>query len=272
MELIVVDDCSDDGSKEFLTSLSMEYNFKYIYIEKESSKGGNFARNCGIQESQGEYIAFLDDDDEWLNNKIECQVNALEKIGNVDIVYCGAIIEFDFAKRVYNQAVLSGDLSKLIWYNLVCTTSQMMIRKSLLDTIGGFDLNVKYWQEHELLIRACQHSEVAVVSECLILYRVSTQDKNKLSNNVKGWEDTVSYIESKHKKLFAELSEDELKKYYIFKAKDGLQRAVNVHDADLKKHYLKVIYDNAPSIKTFIKYKLNVDSKQEILEKLRKNK
>ncbi|WP_288911006.1 glycosyltransferase family 2 protein, partial [uncultured Thomasclavelia sp.] len=59
IELIVVDDASDDGTKEW----AEQQSFKFIYIPKEKSKGGNYARNLGIKSSHGKYVAFLDDDD-----------------------------------------------------------------------------------------------------------------------------------------------------------------------------------------------------------------
>jgi glycosyltransferase involved in cell wall biosynthesis len=73
IELIVVDDWSSDGTKEFCE----QQDFKYIHIPQSESKGGNYARNLGIKNAQGEYIAFLDDDDSWLPEKIEKQVRLL---------------------------------------------------------------------------------------------------------------------------------------------------------------------------------------------------
>ena len=74
IELFVVDDASADGTKELLQKRAREEGFNYIYIPQAESKGGNHARNIGIQKSHGEYIAFLDDDDEWLPEKTEKQV------------------------------------------------------------------------------------------------------------------------------------------------------------------------------------------------------
>ena len=75
IELIVVDDASDEKADELLK----EFNLQYIYIPKEDSKGGNHARNIGILSAKGEYIALLDDDDYWLPTKIEKQVALIEE-------------------------------------------------------------------------------------------------------------------------------------------------------------------------------------------------
>ena len=70
IELIVVDDASNDGTSEMCD----DNRINYIFIPKLESHGGNYARNLGIKASKGEYCAFLDDDDYWLPTKIEKQV------------------------------------------------------------------------------------------------------------------------------------------------------------------------------------------------------
>lgn len=75
IELIIVDDHSTDGTDEYCKQLSIStHNITYINIPREQSKGGNYARNLGIKNSHGVYIAFLDDDDIWLPEKINLQV------------------------------------------------------------------------------------------------------------------------------------------------------------------------------------------------------
>jgi teichuronic acid biosynthesis glycosyltransferase TuaG len=58
LELIVIDDCSEDGTKEWMQK-QISKGIYYHYIPKEKSKGGNYARNLGVQFSKGKYIAFL---------------------------------------------------------------------------------------------------------------------------------------------------------------------------------------------------------------------
>ena len=79
IELIIVDDNSTDGTRTYIQKLLLENkDISYIYISPDDSKGGNYARNLGINAASGEYIAFLDDDDEWLVDKIQKQINFLK--------------------------------------------------------------------------------------------------------------------------------------------------------------------------------------------------
>ncbi|HOC97311.1 MAG TPA: glycosyltransferase family 2 protein, partial [Candidatus Pacearchaeota archaeon] len=73
-ELIVVDDCSKDNTFEVVKSIEDE---RVKVLRHRNNKGGSAARNTGIKEAKGEYIAFLDDDDEWLSEKVEKQVKYL---------------------------------------------------------------------------------------------------------------------------------------------------------------------------------------------------
>ena len=84
IELIVVDDASDDETQTTLSNPSYDELLTYIRIDK--SEGGNHARNVGILRSSGKYIALLDDDDTWEPTKIEKQVRLIEhEIGRAHV-------------------------------------------------------------------------------------------------------------------------------------------------------------------------------------------
>lgn len=259
IELIVVDDASDDGSKNLLESLSKEKNFKYIYIEKKDSKGGNHARNVGIAASKGKYIAFLDDDDEWLPEKTEKQVNFLDNNRDFGVVHCAKIFLYDDGSEVYQKIdnIAFGECNKLVWQRVLFTTSCLMVRKELFDEIGYFDENLLFWQEYELSIRACQKSKLGVVCEHLVVYRVFKRDKNRLTNQIDGWKTAVKYIEDKHKKLLDELSDAEMKKFKLHVYKDGFLRAVNSCDKKNQRKYLNLMYSVENSFVNLIKIILN---------------
>lgn len=92
LELIVVDDspatyAHREAIRKYVTSIS---EIPTLYIQHERNMGACIARNTGIDNSSGEYICFLDDDDEWLPQKLEKQLQMFRE--DVGLVYCGRLI------------------------------------------------------------------------------------------------------------------------------------------------------------------------------------
>lgn len=215
MELIVVDDASDDGEteewcceQEHLQE-KPEQPFRYIRIPKEESKGGNHARNVGILAAHGEYIAFLDDDDAWLPQKTEKQM-ALLKEKSSELVYGGMRLEFvqgDEISYVDVAPYLEGDLTKKILLTICATTTTTIFaKKQALIDIGLFDEALRFWQDYELTIRMAQRTPFYFIKEPVALYRIDRSDQNRLTNKLSGWRQSVKYIHKKHADLFSRLS------------------------------------------------------------------
>ena len=268
IELIVVDDASIDETKEVFEKISKEKGFQYIYIPKEESKGGNHARNVGIQAGNGEYVAFLDDDDEWLPEKIEKQVALLNQYPECGVCHCGKIYDHNYGEKQRIQdtsKLLEGDLSKIIFYSFVCLSSTMMIRRNLLDEVGCFDEYLRFWQDYELCIRLFQKTKVAVVREPLVLFRVNPSDKNRLTNKIEGWELATDYIYKKYADEIEKLSDDELKKTSILYYRDGAMRCRNCGEFEQQKQYLKKLYLTTHKLEDFINMLMNIYSVRELL-------
>lgn len=208
IECIVVDDASSDGTEEFCLSLPL----KYIRIREQPHKGGaNYGRNIGIRAATGKWIAFLDDDDYWLPEKIEKQLNLILN-KKCKLVYCGYKKEIVEKEGIsYRDCLpntnLQGDLRKKILTTInCCTTSLILTEKQLLSDIGMFDEDVNFWQDYELTIRAAQATPFYFVNEILCVYRVDQQDRQRITNKYNGWNHTVHYIYEKHRNLYENLS------------------------------------------------------------------
>ena len=228
MECIVVDDASSDGTDQAVRELQEQYEIEYIYISSQESKGANYARNLGWRKAKGSYVAFLDDDDEWFENKIEKQMALASS--ETPIVYCGRTIERNFSRRrseSQSRVFLCGDLHKEILIRSICVSSTILIEKEILQEIGGFDENINFWQDYELCMRAFQGHNVAVVKEDLVLYRENISDRARKTNNVVDWEKSVQYIQKKHAVLFGKLKNGELARQSFYICWDGIFRARN---------------------------------------------
>lgn len=273
IECIVVDDASTDGTKEILNDYIKQRKLRYIYIPAEKSCGGNHARNIGIRNANGQYIAFLDDDDEWLPEKIEKQIIAFEQNKDVGFVYCGLIREKNMnpdtrvQQNISNPKNKEGDLSKEVLIHIITNTSAIMVNKEILDRCGYFDEALKYWQEYELCIRILQIAKAKCVRENLVLYRVLQGDKSRLSNKLEGWEGAVRYIEEKHKVLLGMLSHQEegMRKAYV--CIDGFIRGKNAGSLLFMLKYMCIALWNKDIRKAVIQKIKKAIKNKKILEK-----
>ena len=95
-EIIVVDDGSQDHTKEIVNEYAMNSTIPIILLHQKN-KGAQAARNYGIKTASGDYIAFLDSDDEWLPRKTESQ---MKYINDKTVVYCDCFVENDIKNDI----------------------------------------------------------------------------------------------------------------------------------------------------------------------------
>jgi len=90
IELFVVDDASPEPVEEHLSSVPLESLTAVRVIRHDENRGANTARNSGIDAANGKYVAFLDDDDRWVETKLSRQVDTFETAGSeIGVVYTG---------------------------------------------------------------------------------------------------------------------------------------------------------------------------------------
>lgn len=154
IEIIVVDDNDPNSEARVVTELIMK---KYsgcknvYYIRHEVNKNGAAARNTGIKASKGEYIAFLDDDDLFLPEKLEKQLAYLQAHPEFDATYC---LAQNYDKTPITATPYTGDVSKhLLMLESNMFTPSLMFRRDSLLAINGFDESFRRHQDYELLLR-----------------------------------------------------------------------------------------------------------------------
>ncbi len=264
IELIVVDDASDDGTQAWCE----KEPFTYIHISKDESRGGNYARNLGIKASHGEYVSFLDDDDYWLPEKTEKQLGVM-KMYDCDLVHAGRrleIIQPDGSVRF--QDLLpnpnhQGDMSKKILTSICTTTTVIFARREALFDIGLFDENLRFWQEYELTIRLAQRKPFYFVNEVLAVYRVDENDSQRLTNKFYEWKNAVKYVYAKHRQFYSTLSLDEKLKVKQLYWYDGSIRARAAGLRGLSKLYFALVVITSPG-RVFSKLKKAIYGKSSI--------
>lgn len=151
IELIVVDDCSTDGTKEIIESIK-DFRIKYIKLGKKS--GACVARNKGIEKSTGEFIAFNDSDDLWLPEKINSQLDFLNK-NNADVALCKMECRTPENKFIHNFPNIEQDKQisfiELLKYNSAST--QTLFGKSECLKNIMFDATMPRLQDWDEVLR-----------------------------------------------------------------------------------------------------------------------
>lgn len=158
IEIIVVDDNGIGTPSQLETAKVMSYykcNKQIKYICHSVNINGAAARNTGIKNSLGEYIAFLDDDDVFLKEKIEKQVNLLSSLpSEYGAVYCSHETFLRGEKIGEEHAVLDGFfLYEYMLHKVEIASSSILIRRSVLEEINGFDESFKRHQDWEFISR-----------------------------------------------------------------------------------------------------------------------
>lgn len=153
------------------STLVSQLSIRYIH---QDNLGGNPARNHGIREAKGNYIAFLDSDDAWLPEKLEKQMKKFED-PQVVAVYCG-VRHMDFesgrilepSDRLYPEGNL---LEQLLVRDVTVQTSAYVVRKSVFDQVGPFDTELQARQDWDMWIRVATAGKIACVPEPLVNFR-----------------------------------------------------------------------------------------------------
>lgn len=169
-ELLIIDDASDDNTREVV----QQYDDRRIrYIRKECNEGGGAARNRGIEASNGEYVAFLDSDDEWLPTKLKKQVDRVTQMGDeYSVVYCLHYVAKDEYDALIEDAfpLHHGDVyEELLSGWCPASTSLFLVQKSALEHVGVFDPNLPSFQDYDLWIRLAKEYSFSGIDERLAI-------------------------------------------------------------------------------------------------------
>lgn len=177
LEILVVDDGSPDNSWQIVDQFCRKD--PRIRLIRKKNAGGSAARNTGLQEAQGEYIAPLDQDDLWHPDKIRLQVQALQSAGpEAGVVYswCSAIDSNSrILRRDAGQSHAQGDvLLDVIMFTLMPSGSIPLFRTSVLRSVGGYRSAFGPTDDIDLYIRAAKSCTFLVLKEFLVGYRQHT--------------------------------------------------------------------------------------------------
>ena len=161
MEIILVDDGSSDATLEFVSTL-----FPEVICIRQDNLGVSAARNTGLDKAQGDWIALLDSDDEWLPNKLLAQ---FEMISNSELKICHTEENWIRNGVRVNQMNKHKKQGGWIFENClalcVMSPSSILIHRSIFDQVGCFDESLPACEDYDLWLRMSARYEVAYVPQ-----------------------------------------------------------------------------------------------------------
>jgi len=186
-EIIVVDDGSSDNTAEMIKSkIASTENGQRIKLVQQKNAGVSVARNVGVANASGTYLAFLDADDLWHEEKLATHIRFMTDNPEVGISF--ARIRFmssagEILKRTSSLPLGEQNAAALFAENPTTTTSNLFVRRSVFEQLGGFDESMSFAEDQEFLIRVLHETvhKVSGIDTILVYYRAS---ENGLSSNL----------------------------------------------------------------------------------------
>ena len=212
IELIVVDDSSPSFTQREEVERSIRsISDDIVYLKHEFCQGACAARNTGLNHANGYYVGFLDDDDEWVPTKIEEQIKGFCD-NNIGLVYSQIILIDDEnhterlgAPRHENGYVFE----KLLKRNIIGSTSNPLIKKDCLESVGGFDALMESCQDYDLWLRIALKYPVQIIDAPLLIYhihpgkRISTDDKKRINGIERIFSKYADYFKNDNEAWYA---------------------------------------------------------------------
>ncbi len=186
-ELLVIDDGSSDNTAQIVTELAQK-DHRIIYIKNEQNLGIQKTLNKGLKESKGEYIARIDDDDQWIDkDKLKKQIEFLEKNNDYVLVGTGVRAVYEDGSTVFEHInpLNNLDIRKIILNKNCFIHSSVMFRKSTALKLDGYseDLNMKHVEDYDLWLRMGtigKFANLRTVGIKLLIHKESLSAKNKI--------------------------------------------------------------------------------------------
>jgi glycosyltransferase involved in cell wall biosynthesis len=208
LECIVVDDCSPENkSREIIKSFD---DSRLSYLRHKENKGLAAARNTGIEHSDGEFVAFLDDDDQWYKNKLAKQISLFKNLGpDYGLVYCWMNICDDDGNLIEKYCPKhSGDIfPKALEGQPIGAGSTLLVRRSIAEEVEGFDESLPRGIDGDFIRRVCYDYKVDYVPELLVQYnvdhghdRITTEDREGIQNALLGHMSKIEKFDSELEK------------------------------------------------------------------------
>jgi glycosyltransferase involved in cell wall biosynthesis len=174
-ELLIADDGSDPETQDYLRTLDDRLRVRVLWLGHTGNPAA--VRNTALREATGEYVAFLDSDDVWMPEKLQTQIESMRSHTMREWSYTGFTLVDDSgtpltgarAKRC--PAIDGRILDQLVREEALVVTPSVVVRRELIERVGGYDDHLLVCEDYELWVRLASCSEVDFIDEPLVLVR-----------------------------------------------------------------------------------------------------
>jgi len=177
-QLYVVNDAPTQDVSDLLPD-----DDRITYIQHDENRGAPAARNTGIQSSESEFIALLDDDDAWKVEKLERQINTFEDFPrDYGLIYTGRdIVIDDEVVKVYNPDITGEAFDELL-YNNIIPSETPLINRECFRNVGYFDTALPSEQDIDMWLRIAREYKIGVIPDSLAIAYKGHEDR--ISKNI----------------------------------------------------------------------------------------
>lgn len=252
-ELIVVDDGSTDGSKKIINQFC-NTDKRAHYIQHKKNKGIPSARNTGIKTSIGEYIAFLDQDDLWMKEKLELFIEEFSrydsKVGIIfsdfQIVFADNIVSKNYKKVNYYKIQRLNKrnfIKKLFMRNFIKSASQVILRKECFSKLGLLDKNLYGGDDGDFWLRAAGKFDFQYLPKILVKIYLH-KDNTTRKGSYRMIEDGMNIIVPKAVEQYPFLEYLRYKKYSKLHYSYGTHLFMDGQFLKARKYFIKAIKED----------------------------
>jgi glycosyltransferase involved in cell wall biosynthesis len=250
-EILVIDDSSEPAARDAVTSFADQ---RIKYIRHENNKGVAASRNTGLLNSTSNYIGFLDDDDEWVPEKLAKQCELLKKSPSaVGAVYTGAVAVGSTSRNILFEVhprARGHIFDDVLTRNSLTPTSTILLRRECVEKVGFFDETLKYGEDCDMWLRISRDFHFDYIDEPLV--RISVHDNHQqLSGNYDNYEAVLRSIQKQLVKYAAEFAANRkahslrylaLGELYcgvgdIQRGREAFFKAIRLHPAHVRHYY-----------------------------------
>jgi glycosyltransferase involved in cell wall biosynthesis len=261
-ELIIIDDASTDHTAAIVENF---HDSRIHYLRLNQNGGVSAARNAGLKVCRGDYIAFLDSDDEWVPQKLEQQLqlfqNSAEQVG---VIYSTIkVINGDNIYQKKNQGSITGSIyENLLYQNFVGTPSSVIVKKNCFTPGIFFDPSLRCCEDWDVWLQIARQWQFACITEPLIIYREHDDTQRGSTNSHAIVEGHLRFLQRHHTPEFL----THILKMGTFSAKQKADYLMNIarrlvfHAAiinhseavELAKQYFYLAYKTYPVSQTLL--------------------